>query len=138
MKFMILLQGTQSDYDAMDGGTSGDAPVWTGDDLKAMFGFMEKLNGELAASGEMLDAQGLTAPDQGGAVTAGADGRPVVSRAVQGAEEQALVGYWLLECESFDRAAEIAARIHTCPVPEGVVSPPVIVRPVGEEPEPGQ
>lgn len=135
MKFMILLQGTQTDYDTMGGSPSGDAPVWTGDDLKAMFGFMEQLNGDLAASGEMLDGQGLTAPADAGAVTADANGRPVVSRDVYGKDEQALVGYWLLECESFDRAAEIAARIHTCPVPDGVVSPPVIVRPVGEAPE---
>ncbi|WP_171904122.1 hypothetical protein [Streptomyces abyssalis] len=36
--------------------------------------------------------------------------------------------------ESFDRATEITARIHQCPVPAGTVSPPVIVRPVGEAP----
>ncbi|WP_171904121.1 hypothetical protein [Streptomyces abyssalis] len=53
MKFMILLQGTQSDYDAMDGSASGDTPVWTEDDVKAMVGFMGRLNEDLAASGEL-------------------------------------------------------------------------------------
>lgn len=132
MKFMILLQGTQAEYDAMDGNPSEGAPAWTGDELKAMFGFMQKLNEDLAASGELIDCQGLTAPSRAGVVTGGQDGRPVVSRDGYGAGQEVLVGYWLLECESFDRAARIAARVHGCPVPEGSVSRPVIVRPVQE------
>jgi hypothetical protein len=138
MKFMIMLQGTQSDYDAMNGSASKGAPVWTKDDLKAMFGFMQKLNEDLAASGEFLDGQGLTAPAQAGVVTADGNGRPVLSRDGYGVGHEVLVGYWLLECASFERATEIAARIHTCPVPEGTANPPVIVRPVQEEPPVGQ
>ena len=30
-----------------------------------------------------------------------------------------LAGYWIVECESFDRATEIAARLSSCPVPDG-------------------
>ncbi|QPP05910.1 hypothetical protein G4Z16_05300 [Streptomyces bathyalis] len=134
MKFMIMLQGTQSEYDAMDGNASAEAPAWTKDDLKAMFGFMQKLNEDLAASGELIEGQGLTAPSEAGVVTGEKDGRPLVSRDGYGVGQEVLVGYWLLECESFDRATQIAARVHSCPVPEGAVSHPVIVRPVQEEP----
>jgi hypothetical protein len=131
---MILLQGTQSDYDAMEGTASGETPAWTRDDVQAMFGFMQKLNEDLAATGEFLDGQGLSAPDRAGVVTSDENGRPEVSRDGYGVDREVLVGYWLLECAGFDRAAEIAARIHTCPVPEGVVNHPVIVRPIDEEP----
>jgi hypothetical protein len=31
-----------------------------------------------------------------------------------------LAGYWIVECESFDRATEIAARLAACPAPAHV------------------
>ncbi|MFC4496322.1 YciI family protein [Streptomyces ovatisporus] len=134
MKYMLMIQGTQGDYDAMTGTSAPGAPAWTKEDLQAMVGFMRKLNEDLGASGELVDGQGLTAPSDGGLVTADEDGRPVVSKNGYGVEQPVIVGYWVLECRDFDRAAEIAARIHQCPVPEGSTNPPVIVRPIGEEP----
>ncbi|WP_314178621.1 YciI family protein [Streptomyces winkii] len=134
---MIMLQGTQSDYDAMNGSPSEDAPAWTKDDIQAMFGFMQKLNEDLAASGELIGGQGLTAPAEAGVVTADGDGRPVVSRDGYGVRQEVPVGYWLLECPSFERATQIAVRIQMCPVPEGTPNYPVIVRPVQAEPPTG-
>jgi hypothetical protein len=131
---MIMLQGTQSDYDAMEGSASKEAPMWTQDELQAMFRFMQKLNEDLAASGEFLEGQGLTAPSQARLVTADDNGRPVVTHDGYGEGREVLAGYWLLECESIERATEIAARVQQCPVPEGTASHPVIVRPVQEEP----
>jgi hypothetical protein len=29
-------------------------------------------------------------------------------------------GYWIVECDSFDRATEIAGRLAECPAPERV------------------
>ena len=29
--------------------------------------------------------------------------------------EEVLAGYWIVECESFDRATEIASRLTSCP-----------------------
>jgi hypothetical protein len=34
--------------------------------------------------------------------------------------EEVLAGYWIVECDSFDRATEIAARLSQCPAPEQV------------------
>jgi hypothetical protein len=134
MKYMLMLQGTQSDYDAMNGSGSGSTPVWTKDDLRAMFRFMQQLNEDLAASGELIEGQGLTEPSQAGLVTADKDGRPAVSHDGYGVEQDVMVGYWVLDCKNFERAVEIAARVHKCPAPEGAANHPVIVRPIQEQP----
>jgi hypothetical protein len=47
--------------------------------------------------------------------------------------EEVLAGYWVVECESFDRATEIAARLAACPAPEQVRARAFAdVRPVDE------
>jgi hypothetical protein len=33
-----------------------------------------------------------------------------------------LAGYWIVECDSFDRATEIAGRLAACPAPEHVTA----------------
>ena len=30
-----------------------------------------------------------------------------------------LAGYWIVDCESFDRATQIAGRLASCPGPDG-------------------
>jgi hypothetical protein len=135
MKYMLMLQGTQADYDAMTGSPSPGSPSWSKEDTQAMLDFMQKLNEDLAASGELVDGQGLTAPSEAAMVSADKDGRPVMSDGGYGVNQEVLAGYWVLDCKSLERATEIAARVHQCPVPEGTTNYPVIVRPVGEAPE---
>jgi hypothetical protein len=36
--------------------------------------------------------------------------------------QEVLAGYWVVECESFDRATEIASRLGDCPAPEDVAA----------------
>lgn len=134
MKFMLMLQGTQADYDAMSGNGSPGSPVWTKEDLEGMFQFMQTLNEDLAASGELAEGHGLTEPSQAGLVYAGDGGRPVLSDDPYGVDREVLVGFWVLDCKNFERATEIAARIQGCPVPEGSTNYAVIVRPIQEEP----
>ena len=50
MKYMIMMFGSQRDYD-MFSGTATHAPTWSADDIATMHGFMEKWNGELVESG---------------------------------------------------------------------------------------
>ncbi|WP_328960001.1 hypothetical protein [Streptomyces virginiae] len=59
MKYMLMVLGKQSDYDAMGGAANGDGPGWSEADLKAMFDYMGALNDDLAESGEWVDGQGL-------------------------------------------------------------------------------
>src|ERR1043166_6813072 len=58
---MILLYGSQQDYDVMSGRPS-DKPAWTPQDFVAMGAFMEAFNNGLIESGELVDTRGLTAP----------------------------------------------------------------------------
>jgi hypothetical protein len=47
--------------------------------------------------------------------------------------QEVLAGYWIVECDSFDRATEIAARLAGCPAPEQVAATAVAdVRPIAD------
>ena len=61
MKYMILLYGSQQDYDAMSG-KAGDKAQWTAEEFAAMGQFMEAFNTGLVDSGELVETRGLTAP----------------------------------------------------------------------------
>ena len=61
-------------------------------------------------------------------------GVPVVTDGPYAETQEVLAGYWIVECESFDRATEIAGRLADCPGPEYVraAPPPVDVRPIAD------
>src|SRR5499426_4308946 len=61
MKYMIMLYGSQQDYDVLAGRPT-DKPAMSADDIAAMHGYMESFHKRLTESGELVDAQGLTAP----------------------------------------------------------------------------
>lgn len=130
MKYLVMVQGSQADYEAMRGKASANSPAWNEKDIKAMFAFMQGLNNDLAESGEMVDGQGLTEPAQTRFVSAGADGQPVISDGPYGETKELLAGYWVLDCASLERVTEIAARIALCPQPEGAPEYPVVIRPI--------
>lgn len=135
MKYMLMILGSQADYDAMSGTPSPGAPAWSEDELKAMFQHMGALNDDLAESGELVDAQGLGEPSQSRLVTTDADGRPVVSDGPYGETKEVLAGYWVVDCATPERAYEIAARAYACPVPAGTATaPPVVVHPIQDGP----
>ena len=46
--------------------------------------------------------------------------------------QEVLAGYWVVECESFDRATAIANRLSACPYPAGAAAPTADVRPIVE------
>jgi hypothetical protein len=128
MKYLVMIEATQADYDVMAGDGPEGGPTWGESDLKAMFGFMSELNNDLAESGEMLDAQGLAAPAKARTVGLGTDGRPVVTDGPYPETKELLAGFWVLECASLERVTEIAARILECPQPEGAPVYPVVIR----------
>ncbi|MGK5519680.1 YciI family protein [Micromonospora sp. URMC 107] len=105
---MILLYGSQRDYDAMAGGAT-DGPVMSAEDVAAMHAHMEKLHQALAESGELVDAQGLTAPVHARRVRF-SGGLPVVTDGPYPETQEVLAGYTVIDCDSFDRAVEIAAN----------------------------
>lgn len=128
MKYLVMVQGTQADYEAQSGKTDAAGPAWSEKDLQAMFGFMGALNDDLAESGELVDAQGLAEPAQTRLVDVDKDGRPVITDGPYGETKEVLAGYWVLDCASLDRVTEIANRIQQCPIPEGAPNYPVVIR----------
>ncbi|MET9593275.1 hypothetical protein ABZY45_20450 [Streptomyces sp. NPDC006516] len=134
MKYFVMVQGSQADYDAMAGKPSDSSPAWNEQDVQAMFAFMEGLNNELVESGELLDGQGLAEPARTRAVLPpGKDGRPVVSDGPGDRDEVRIAGYWVLDCASLERVTEIAARIAQCPQPADAPVHPVLIRPVMDD-----
>lgn len=115
MKYMIMMFGSQQDYDMLSGSAAG-RPAWSGEDIAALHAFMEKWNNDLIESGEFVDAQGLTAPVHARRITV-RGGAPVVTDGPYAETQEVLAGYTLVECESFDRATEIAAGLAHTPHP---------------------
>jgi hypothetical protein len=133
MKYMIMMYGSQQEYDAMAGKDTGK-PAWRAEDVAAMTTFMDKWNNELVESGEFVDAQGLAAPVHTRRIGQ-KNGAQYVTDGPYPETAEVLAGYTIVECESFDRATEIAARIADCPIPpEFVEGAYVEVRPVAGGP----
>jgi hypothetical protein len=131
MKYMILTYASQQDYDAMAGKTTGRA-VWSAKDFAAMGAFMEAFNKELAESGELVETRGLAAPAHTRRVQL-REGVPVVTDGPFAETTEVLAGYWIVDCASFDRATEIAARLASCPAPPEAAAVAVAdVRPIAE------
>ena len=60
---------------------------------------------------------------------------PVVTDGPYAESQEVLAGYWIIDCESFDRATEIAGRLADTPHPEDATldqSWYVDVRPIAE------
>jgi hypothetical protein len=129
MKYMILMYSSQQDYDVLTG-KSADGPALGPEDFAPMHAFMESFTNDLVESGELVDTQGLAAPVQTRRIQL-KEGVPVVTDGPYAETQEVLSGYWVVECESFDRATEIAARLAGCPSPGGVFADSVAdVRPI--------
>jgi hypothetical protein len=128
---MILTYGSQQDYDAM-AGRATDKPTWTAEEFAAMGAFMEAFNQDLVASGELVETRGLSAPVHAQRIQL-QQGVPVVTDGPYAETYEVLAGYWIVECDSFDRATEIAARLASCPGPTGIAQAAYAdVRPIAE------
>ncbi len=132
MKYMIMLYGSQQDYDILAGKPT-DRSAWSADDVAAMHAFMESWHKELVESGEFVDGQGLAAPVHARRIQL-SNGVPVVTDGPYPETQEVLAGYTIVECDSFDRATEIAGRLAECPHPGDPSTEFVDVRPIIESP----
>nr|WP_042191824.1 YciI family protein [Kibdelosporangium sp. MJ126-NF4]CEL20311.1 DGPFAETKE family protein [Kibdelosporangium sp. MJ126-NF4]CTQ97537.1 DGPFAETKE family protein [Kibdelosporangium sp. MJ126-NF4] len=119
MKYMIMLMGSQRDYDMLTGNGPADRQSWTLDEVQALHKFMGDWNNALVESGEFVDARGLSAPAHTRRLSS-KDGVPVVTDGPYPETQEVLAGYTIVECESLDRATEIAASLIDTPHPEHV------------------
>jgi hypothetical protein len=116
VKYMILHYASQADYDAMSGKDNAAGPAWQPEEVAALGEFMGKWTNELVESGEFVDAIGLAAPVHTRRLSA--DG--VITDGPYAETAEVLAGYTIVDCASFDRATEIAAKLANTPVPEHV------------------
>jgi hypothetical protein len=132
MKYMILLYGSQQDYDALTGKAAPGKPAWDPKDFAAMGAFMAEFSKDVAESGELVETRGLTAPVHARQIQL-VGGAPVVTDGPYAETQEVLAGYWVVDCESFDRATQIAGWLANCPGPAGAATGAVIdVRPVAD------
>jgi hypothetical protein len=128
MKYMILMSGSQKDTQAF-------LASMTHEDVKRHVDFMGKLNQDLRARGELVDAQGLTGPEQAKIVRARPGGSPVVTDGPFPESKEFLAGYWLVDVSGPERIIELAALISAAPGRGGEpLNFPVEVRAIGVAP----
>src|SRR5262245_58184107 len=113
MKYMLMMHAPQGkgDWQASD---------WSPEALKAHIGFMFALNKDLADAGELVAAEGLAGPGEARIVRATSGGAPAVTDGPFPEAKEFLAGYWIVDCDSAQRAYAIAARVSSAPGPKGV------------------
>jgi hypothetical protein len=120
MKYILLMSGTKAGVDTYR--------AWSKKDIDAHMAVLKSINNELTESGEFVATQPLAPPDEAKVVRAGKDGAPITDGVFPEAKEF-LLGYWIVDVESPERAYEIAARISAGPGPGGVpTNMPIEVR----------
>jgi hypothetical protein len=86
--------------------------------IREMIAFMDRLNDDLVASGELVAAEGLADATQAKTVRF-ENGLPVPTDGPYAEAKESLAGYWIVDVESEARAIEIASRVVAfieCPV----------------------
>jgi hypothetical protein len=128
MRYMLLIHGDPEGWSGLSS--------WTPDDFKHMVGYMLELDADLRASGELLESNGLGGPGGARTVRAGADGTPAIRDGLRAGAKDFLVGYWVVDVASPERAVEIATHISVTPGPGGApVNQQVEIHRIGEAPQ---
>jgi hypothetical protein len=102
MKYLILIYGNPE-----------SRAIWESfsDEQKAEgYAYYAKLSDELAASGELIVTEALADASQTKRVAV-RDGRTVTTDGPFAEAKEVLAGFFLLDCESMERAIEWAARM---------------------------
>jgi hypothetical protein len=99
MKYMIMAFGDRS-------GLEGKSP----ESIRDMIDFMQRIDVELAASGELVFQQGLADPSQAKTVNV-LDGAPAATEGPFHESRTSLAGFWIVDVRDEARAIEIATQI---------------------------
>jgi hypothetical protein len=112
VKYMIMMTGSQHDYDRLSG--KADDGALSGEEAAGLYEFMTEWNQRLVESGEFVEARGLAAPVHARRITVRA-GVPVVTDGPYAETQEVLAGYTIVECAGFERATEIAVQLTAAP-----------------------
>lgn len=120
MKYILLMTGTKAGVNTYR--------AWSKNDIEAHFAFLKSLNKDLTDSGEFVANEPLAGPEQARVVRADKDCAPITDGIFPESKEF-LLGYWIVDVESPERAYQIAARLSAGPGPGGApVKMPIEVR----------
>jgi hypothetical protein len=120
MKYILLMSGTKAGVDTYH--------AWSQKDIEAHMAVLGGINKELTESGEFVATQGLTGPDKAKVVRGEKNGMPVTDGIFPESKEF-LLGYWIVDVATPERAYAIAARISAAPGPgETPTNVPIEVR----------
>lgn len=108
MKFMLMMNAPAGDGDWC-------VSEWPPADLQEHIRFMVRFGKSLEESGELVSAEGLAQPSEAKIIRAGKNGAPEVTDGPFPEAKEFLAGYWIVDCESTQRAYEIAARASAAP-----------------------
>ena len=110
MKYMLMMNhGGQGPYEMAS---------WPKADIARHIQFMISFIKKLGDAGELVAAEGLAGPDQAKRVRAGNDGKPITDGVFPESKEF-LVGYWIIDVESTERAYQVAAEASAAPGKDG-------------------
>jgi hypothetical protein len=120
MKYILLMSGTKAGVDTYH--------AWSQKDIEAHMLVLGRINQELTESGEFMATQGLAEPREAKVVRGEKNGMPVTDGIFPESKEF-LLGYWIVDVASPERAYAIAARISAAPGPGGApTNVPIEVR----------
>ncbi|GAA5016414.1 YciI family protein [Terrabacter aeriphilus] len=112
-----------------------EALAWSPQDITNMIEFQRAFDRELEENGEMVFNAGLSWPDQARIVRYDG-GVPVVTDGPYPEGREFLIGFWVVDCASAERAHEIAAKASSSPGPGGAPTcVPIEVRPLAGPPK---
>jgi hypothetical protein len=106
MKYMLMMNAA--------GRTPYQIATWPKPDIEAHIAFMMDFARRLSANGELVSAEGLGSPDQAVLVRGGPSGEPVTDGVFPESKEF-LVGYWIIDVDSPERAYAVAAEASMAP-----------------------
>lgn len=120
MKYILMMNGTKAGVDTYR--------AWSQKDIQTHFAHLTRVRKDLTESGEFVATEGLAMPHQAVVVRAGKNGAPVTDGVFPETKEF-ILGYWIVDVETPERAYAIAARLSGGPGPEGAqLTMPIEVR----------
>jgi len=124
MKYILLMSGTKASVDTYH--------AWSQKDIEAHMAVLGRINNELTESGEFVATQGLAGPNEAKVVRGEKNGMPVTDGIFPESKEF-LLGYWIVDVATPERAYAIAGRLSTAPGPGGIpTNMPIEVRQFAE------
>jgi hypothetical protein len=120
MKYILMMHGTKA-------GVGTYQHAWSPKDAEAHLKSLKAIVKELTESGEFVATQGLAEPAEAKVVRGQKDDLPVTDGIFPESKEF-LLGYWIVEVETPERAYVVASRISAAPGPGGPTNMPIEVR----------